>query len=448
MSAGKTRALWRLAGGLLLAGVLVALASWWTSQPQPTAQMQILKIRTGLGATSAEQNIEQLDQGVRLLEGRAETVADQWVGWEGAAFAYLSRARFTGSYDDFVAAGNAINKGFAVADKPFGPWEAKAQWAMAVHRLNEAEKALNVVKGYAIRSDGEKASTLSLFGDLALYRGKYDEALAEYNRAAELSPGTGSALRIANLQNKLGRPDDALRTIDEAMAVARKPSPSFLAFVLAQSATIMLEHGRWDDIGPYLTRAEEVFPGWWLVGAMQAQSLVLQGKVDQAINAYEQVAENSGQPEVMDALAALLRSEGRIAESGKWSGRAGEIWQKRLGLLPKAAYAHAFDHEVYFGSPARALEYARRNAEARPFGESYVLLASALVNVGKPKEALSMLDRVDRSGWKSARQYLLRAEVLQMLGRADEAEEAMLMARTINPRIDDPRAIYIWFGHG
>jgi predicted Zn-dependent protease len=150
----------------------------------------------------------------------------------------------------------------------------------------------------------------------------------------------------------------------------------------------------------------------------------------------------------MDALAMLLRANGEAAESKQWAARAGAEWQRRLSLAPEAAYGHALEHELLFGTPKRALELARANLAARPFGESRVLLASAFIANGRYGEALAQLDRAEASGWHSAPLYALRAQVLALTDRPGEAARARDAATALNPRIFAPETPLVWFSHG
>ena len=65
-----------------------------------------------------------------------------------------------------------------------------------------------------------------------------------------------------------------------------------------------------------------------------------------------------------------------------------------------------------FGRPARGLALARANLAARPFGESRLFLASALLMNGQTGEALKQIALAENSGWRSAPLYALRAQAL------------------------------------
>ena len=160
------------------------------------------------------------------------------------------------------------------------------------------------------------------------------------------------------------------------------------------------------------------------------------------------VAARSGSAEAMDALAMLLRAQGTGGESRLWAGRADALWRKRLNQMPEAAYGHALEHELVFGTPERALDLATRNLAARPYGESRLLMASALLMNGRTGPALDQLALAESSGWRSAPMYALRAQALELSGRAPDAEAARQQAQALNPHVFEPATALVWFSHG
>lgn len=76
--------------------------------------------------------------------------------------------------------------------------------------------------------------------------------------------------------------------------------------------------------------------------------------------------------------ARLLR-EGKTPDAANaWIQRAQAVYRERLKTFPEAGVGHAVDHFLQFGTPAEALDLARRNARLRPFGDAQITLAAAL----------------------------------------------------------------------
>jgi tetratricopeptide (TPR) repeat protein len=215
-----------------------------------------------------------------------------------------------------------------------------------------------------------------------------------------------------------------------------------------QIGAVEQARGRDREAAEWFAAADRQFPGFWLFEAHRAQSRAIGGDLAGGIADLRRIAERSPSAEVMDTLAVLLRAQGQAAESREWAARAKAEWDRRLKLAPEAAYGHALEHELVFGTPERAVELARANLAARPFGESRVLLATALVNVGQDRAALAELARAEDSGWRSAPLYALRARILELAGRTDLAEQARAAAIALNPRIFAPETTLVWLSHG
>ena len=223
-------------------------------------------------------------------------------------------------------------------------------------------------------------------GEIAFYRGDYAQAVRFYRRAGALDPKDGSlAYRWAVYHAKTGRPDLAAADFDRALAAAELQG-QFRANVELQKGILLLEGGRWDEALARFRRADAIFPGHWLVQEHIAETLTLLGRTVEAERMYADIVRRTGHPEFMDQLAAIAQARGDAAAARAWSERACPE-RAAAPLLPEAAYGHALDHYLAAGDPARALEIARANHAARPFGESKVALAEALLQAGQPQAA-------------------------------------------------------------
>jgi hypothetical protein len=150
----------------------------------------------------------------------------------------------------------------------------------------------------------------------------------------------------------------------------------------------------------------------------------------------------------MDMLALVWRIRGDNVRSRDWSRRAGAVWREWTDKYPAAFAAHAAEHELVFGDPEEALRLATVNAKARPYGEARLLLARALMANDQARAALNEIRLAERSGWRSAQLFAIKAQALTILGDTAAAEIASDRARAINPQIDDPETRLIWLAHG
>lgn len=433
---------------VLLVAALVLLAVEYLAPggqaPSPADERPI--VLAGL-AESYDDEIARIDVAVDNARGRADEHPDQWLMHEIMARALIARGRMSGSYDDFAAAQASLDRAFALAPERAGPHMTQAQLDFTMHRLSAAERQLARIESYGIPpGSDERAEIAAMRGDIAFYRGDYAGARRRYDEADRLAPGTAS-FRRAIYAARTGDVDEADRIFAAAARGARLPTRLMLADYALQRGILDLGAGRWEEAKAHFDYAGRLFPGYWLIEAHQAQALALAGDTRQAIAKFERVAERSGSPEAMDALAALYRYEGDAAQAGRWAARAGQVWAERLRLFPEAARGHALEHELAFGDPARALDLARRDFANRRFGGAATGLGWAWLANNRPNEALAAIAPVLRSPWRSAEAQLVAAQAYAMLGDGERAEAEQEAALEINPKAADPASALIWFGH-
>lgn len=439
-------------GSLLRLALLIALATifvfgaerWFAGQTSEAETTALMVPRPAFGPKTYVDALAESDGRIAAKEELAATFPGDWVRMEAVAYAYVDRFRLTGDYADLAKAHEVVAAARRTVAAPAGPILAEAEIAMAGHRLDDAARALREFATAVAPETIETAAATAMAGDIALYRGDMGGALAAYEEAGP----EGMHERLAILAKTQGRFDDAMRHQREAGVERKTLVPFALATFLLRTGGIELARGDKAAARTLFERADRAFPGYWLTQAHLAQADALEGHVDRAMAAMRKVAEKSGSAEAMDALAMLLRSEGRAAESRAWAAKAGEVWQRRIALAPEAAWGHAIEHELVFGSPARALNLARRNLANRPFGESRILMANALMVNGRTSEALAHLQAAEDSGWRSAPMFALRATLLELAGQTDAAKIARQQAAALNPHIFEPWTALVWFSHG
>jgi tetratricopeptide (TPR) repeat protein len=434
---------------LAASGLVIAADAWITHERAPSARSPTWELRQpGYGPASYTAAIAALDTQIATGRGWARSEPANWLRLEGLSRALLARFRLTGNYDELAEAAAVMRQARATPPDPAGPILSDAELGMATHRLGETEAALATLARWAIPPErDERAEAAALAGDVRFYRGDISAARRVYAQAARIGDG-GVAFRSAVLAKAQGDYDDAIANFRAHLDALRFPSPQQTANVALQIGAIELARGNAAEARRRFREADRIFPGYWLTKAHLAQAQALAGNSAAAIAAMLKIAETSHSAETMDALAMLLRAYGRPAESRQWAERAGKIWERCIALMPEAAYGHAIEHELVFGSPTRALDLAQRNLALRPFGESRLLLANALLLDGRNTEALEQLRLAEASGWRSAPLYALLAEVRALAGNQVGAEQARKAAQALNPHIFEPQTALVWFSHG
>jgi tetratricopeptide (TPR) repeat protein len=273
---------------------------------------------------------------------------------------YQERARLTGSYDDYAKAATLLATLPAVPKPSASMCLAEARLHYTLHRLKQAATALD-----SCPASVEQTEMASLRADLALYSGRYRDAENIY-RALVNEPGIPpNFVRLGLLKKWLGSPGEAAALLEAAEKRYHAGAPTMHAWLKLQRGLVALDRGRFDEALAMYRLASDALDGWWLVDEHIAEVLHLSGTTPEAKQLYENIIERTGNPEFMDALAAIERDLGNNESANKLRLKAHAIYEQRLIMFPEAAAGHALDH--YLLDPAdakRALSCAEefRNA--------------------------------------------------------------------------------------
>lgn len=336
---------------------------------------------------------------------------DGWLAQEMLARAHFERARLTGSIDDYVAADQALARSAAQAPPGTGPHLLKAAFELSVHRLGPAEAQLDIIDRYAVPpSAHERAEIAAMRGDLALYRGRYDDALHYYDLADRLSPGS-TGFRRAHYHFAMGDMARAINALDRAEQRSPRRSVQLAARTELQRGLFALEAGELVRARRHFLRADALFPGDWLIEEHIAEALSLSGEEQEAEVRYRDIVSHTQDPEFMDQLARLAHQRNAPGEARRWAERAETTWRRRLALFPEAFYGHAAEHCMAARKFACAIRLAQLNYRSRPYGEAAALLAEALESAGRDREARQIFANLQDSRWRSARTRRLAARL-------------------------------------
>ncbi len=396
-------------------------------------------LRPGYGPATFEQALAYAD---REVAGRRELLArhpDEWLRMEALARALAARFRLSADPADLVEADLVLGRALELARYPAGPALSRAEVSLLKHDWLAAQHALNRFDASAAPAPAEQAAAHAIRCEIAILSGQADEAGERC-----IGSGMALALRRAHLAARTGYNAEAIRLVEAELRRADL-SPHALATVALQRASLALGQGDWEASGRWALAAERAFPGYWLSEAFVAQQHALEGDRAEAIRRYAALAERTGNPEVLDALASLAEAEGREAEAARWAAQAGVEWERRIRLT--GGYEmHQAEHELRYGDPRMAM--VRAQTVSIVGGSAGVMAHYGYIHwrSGRSDRALAGVRASLSRGWLTADLKLVEALALGSLGRAAEAGEAMAEARRLNPRIDSTAQEYVVFG--
>lgn len=433
---------WFVAAGL---AVLVVIAvDYWRDRPErpveAEASLDPTALRVGAGPRTFREALAAADREVAGTRINLDRYPGEWLRMEETARALAARYRLTGRAADLAEADRLLDQAMALAPWPAGPGLSSAAVSLAAHDLDKAEHALDRLDASGTPPASEQNEARSMRCEIAYQRGR----LAEARRLCARGDDLALTLRRANLAAKSGDAATAARLI-EGLLDRPDLSPQTLATLSLQRASVALVQGDWQASGRWARAAQRIFPGNWLSDAYLAQQYALEGKRDEARRRYLALAEQTGNADVLDALARLHAADGRTDEAREWADRASTAWRERDRTLPLAYATHYSEHLLLYGDKRAALELAAADYRRRPHPATIVHYAFALWRNDDAQRALEVVEAGERQGFLTADMALAKAVAFGALGRAAEAGEAMAAARRLNPRIDSMRQQFVAF---
>lgn len=402
----------------------------------------------GWGPATYAAALERLDRDVARERARVAASPGEWLPLEALAIALHARGQLTGSHDDLAAALAVVDQARALAPDGSGPVLARAIVSLTMHRNAAATAEIERMSAFAVPPDVvEQAEVNAIRGDVALYAGRYGEALRYYQTADQIARSPGTLMRLSDWHRHRGEFDRARALLEEGLVKRADITPWMRASYLLQIGAIDLQTGRWGDARNRFEQADTAFPGWWLVKAHLGQMAAAEGDYAAAEQLYREAQQGAERPSVMDALAALYRAMGRTEEAAALSARSGVIWADRVATHPEAYADHAFEAALGAGDTARAWHLAAFNYRSRPYGDGRIGLARAAEARGRLNSARAILNELERTGWRSTEQYRVLHRVCERTGDRVCAARARRKALTISPRAFDPGADLLAFGN-
>jgi tetratricopeptide (TPR) repeat protein len=435
---------------MALIAIVFAAAGYWVlgrdSEPMPPSEATPIAASeeegdeedTAGADAAADPTLAAIDEAIAAAERRAAQRDDDWLHLQIAANRYIDRARASGDWADFQKAEDALNRAFERAPEEGGPHLTLAAFEYAMHRLARATAALDATDEYAVPIPGQGPSIAQLRADIAFHSGRYEEARRGYEALLEESRTPSLLVALAQYHDKTGDQETATSLLEEAGEKARVESAGTRAWVSLVRGLFALERGAWDEALMHYRDGLEATPESWLHEEHIAEILTLRGEEALAVPIYERVIARTANPELMDALAGILKEQGETERAQQLVARAREGWERRLEMFPEAAYGHAIDHwlEIEEDFP-RAVELAEANAESRPNGESKTILANAYLAAGRVDDAAGVVEEVLASPWDTADLHAVASEVYAAKGDEARARRERERALEMNPHAFD-----------
>jgi len=261
----------------------------------------------------------------------------------------------------------------AVADA--AAYMARARTRAVFHRFSEALDDLDHADRISPQdtpAQQERAAILQALG-------RYDEALAAYEEAADRGAQFEQAGALAGLRADCGETDAAQRAYLESLHSYRGVSPFPLALLDFQLGTMWMRHGRLDQARTCFEAAIRRVPAFAAAQGHLAEVEADLGDPETAITRLSPLAAASDDPDYAAQLARILGEMGRNDEASGWRRLAADRYDALTTDYPEAFADHAAEFWLSAGNdPEKALRLARLNIRVRRTPRAHDLLAQAL----------------------------------------------------------------------
>ena len=298
--------------------------------------------------------------------------------------------------------------------------------AVGCHQRGDLEGAARLYQAVLAQSPAE-VDALHYLGLLEAQRGNAAAGVQLLRRAAGLNPRIEAVhLNLANMLLELGALDEALASVDQALAINAGS-----ALALNSRGLILLEAGRAPEALAAFERALSVAPDYAEALNNRGNALLQLGRAEEALASYERALALNPQSE------QVLNNRGNALLELKRHDEAVASFDHALELRPD--YAEALHHRGTAKSERReeqaALADIERALQIHPrYPEALNSRGNVLVKLGRLDEALASYDAA-LAMWPEFVDALgNRGYALLRLGREDEALASCDQALQIDPR--------------
>ena len=290
----------------------------------------------------------------------------------------------------------------------------------SMHRFQEAETiARELVKQRGIPFD------FGLLGDVLMDEGKFDEAVAAYQKMVDMRPDLQSYSRAAHTRWMSGDLKGAIALMRLASESASRSESDSSAWVYARLALYELQAGNLSEADAACAEALEFRKDYAPALLAKGRVLLAQDKAIEAIEPLKKAAELDRLPEYQWTLADALRAAGKEEES-----RVVET-----ELAQKGAVEDPRTYALFLATRGEQAEKALALAtdEIKKRGDifSHDALAWTLLNAGRTDEAHAEITKALVIGTKDARIFFHAGVIAAKLGRRDEAKRRLDQANAI-----------------
>ena len=336
------------------------------------------------------------DQRIRSLQAAVKMDTSRAAPYASLGDAYLQKARETADPAQYVRAESALRAALQRDPRDAGALTAMGSLANARHDFRAALR-------YGERARAAAPGVVKPYGvivDAQVELGRYDAAERTLQRMVDLKPNLDSYARVSYFRELHGDLPGAIEAMRLAASAGGDARENF-AYVQTLIGNLELARGRIGDAERSYRLAAARFDSYVPAQAGLARAAVARGDLGVAIRRYRSVVTRLPLPEYVVGLAETELAAGRRSAAREDLALV-EVQQRLLRRGGVNVDAEMAIVEADHGSPARAVELARRAWTVAPSVRNADALGWALTRANRPQEGIEFARRALRLGSRDA----------------------------------------------
>src|SRR6266404_6537579 len=209
---------------------------------------------------------------------------------------------------------------------------ARARTRAVFHRFTDALDDIDRAERLGVDAETTSGDRAAIFQAI----GRYDEALAVREEAADRRASFENVAGLVGLYSEIGEIDAAERLYAESRRRYRGVSPFPLALLHFQLGLMWMNKGRLDDARASFDDARRRVPAYAPAQGHLAEVEAALGQTESALARLSSLAISSDDPDYAAQLARILANAGRDQESRHWSRLAASRYDELVASHPEA----------------------------------------------------------------------------------------------------------------
>jgi tetratricopeptide (TPR) repeat protein len=405
-----------------LAAVAAILASGLLHGDEPPSGKDAAPVASVAGTDSST------DKLIAGLQRRLKDDPEDFSSYVNLANAYLQKVRETGDPSLYAKAEDLLDHAEKI--EPQNPELFATRGILALARHDFA-RALEFGER-ALALNPESARYHGIVGDAQIELGRYEEAIASYQKMIDLRPDFSSYSRVAYARELYGDPEGAIQAMQDAVE-AGAPVPENKAWAYVQLGNLRFTTGQLQEAAKDYDLATKTLPNYPPALAGQARIAAVRGELEDAAALYQQAFDRMPLAEYAINLGDVYTEMGERQKAGEQYDlvRVIDKLYRANGVNTDLEIALFYaDHDMKLQT---SLQKARAAYEARPSIHAADVLAWTLYKTGNYEEAQRYSSEALKLGTRDSLKLFHAGMIAKALGHDEQAQKYLQQAIDLNP---------------